>query len=246
MSRIPQNIAAPRVADALLNSFFERAFVRSPLLLKRLNLCLLVVTAISLSTGDAAAADFNFDCISNNTAANCDGLEDQLLVTIGLNETNNSMVDFLFTNSGPSASSITDVYFDDGPPALLGLPGLIATSSGVSFSAGCSPGNLPGGSPYGFSTTYCADSNSPTQFNGVNPGEWLRLSYTLQGDATLAAVLNAISNGDFRVGIHVQGFSNGGSEAGIINPQPVPEPASLVLLGSGAVAAFVRRRRKIA
>lgn len=214
-------------------------------MLKRLSLCLLVVTAISFSTRDAAAADFNFDCITNNNAGNCEVLQDQFLVTIGLNETDSSLVDFLFTNSGPSASSITDVYFDDGPPALLGLPGLIASSSGVSFAAGCSPGNLPGGNPAGFSTSYCVDSNSPTQPNGVNPGEWLRLSYTLQGDATLAAVLNAISNGDFRVGIHVQGFSEGDGEAGIINPQPVPEPASLVLLGSGAVAAFVRRRRKI-
>jgi PEP-CTERM motif len=215
-------------------------------LLKRLSLCLLVVTAISFSTRDAAAADFNFHCITNDSADNCAALEDQLLVTIGLNETNSSMVDFLFTNSGPVASSLTDVYFDDGPPSLLTTPLLISSSAGVAFEPGCSPGNLPGGTPAGFASTYCADSNAPTQSNGVNPGEWLRLSYTLQGDATLAAVLNAISNGDFRIGIHVQGINNEGSESGLINPQPVPEPASLVLLGSGAAAAFLRRRRKLA
>jgi hypothetical protein len=214
-------------------------------LVKRICICLLTVAAIPLFSKDAAASQFTFDCITGNSAVNCGILEDQLSVTIGLNETNSSLVDFLFTNTGTQAAAITDVYFDDGPPALLGLPGLIAGSSGVSFSAGCSPGNVPGGSPYGFTTAYCADSNSPTQPNGVNPGEWLRLSYTLQGDATLTDVLNAIADNTFRVGIHVQGFNGGGSEAGILNAQ-VPEPASLALLGGGAAMAFVRRRRRIA
>ena len=216
-------------------------------MLKRLVVCLLTVAAISLFSRDAAASEFNFDCITNNNSTNCSVLESQLSVTIGLNATNSSMVDFLFTNLGPAASSITDVYFDD-PPPLLGLPGIIAESSGVDFDPGCSPGNLPGGNPYGFSSAYCADSDSPVQPNGVNPGEWVRLSYTLQSGATLADVLNAIAEGSFQVGIHVQGFANGGSEAGIIeltpDVTPVPEPASIVLLGSGALAALARRRRR--
>jgi hypothetical protein len=40
-------------------------------------------------------------------------------------------VNFLFTNQGPLASSITDVYFDDG--TLLGIAG-VTNFSGVDFS----------------------------------------------------------------------------------------------------------------
>jgi hypothetical protein len=217
-------------------------------LVKRLFVCLLTVAAISLSSRDAAASEFtySFQCITDTNASNCSVLETQLSVTIGLNATNSSMVDFLFKNSGPAASSIADIYFDDPIPRLLGTPAIITESSGVSFSAGCSPDNVPGGNPYGFTTAYCADSDSPTQPNGVNPTEWVRLSYTLQGNATLLDVLNAIAADSYNVGIHVQGFSDGGSESGLMHLQPVPEPASILLLGGGAAAAFIRRRRRFA
>ncbi len=67
----------------------------------------------------------------------------------------------------------------------------------------------------------CADSNSPVQPNGVNPTEWLRLSSTLQGGHSLDDVLKAIAADSFQVGIHVQGFANGGSEAAILRATPV-------------------------
>ncbi|WP_410967510.1 PEP-CTERM sorting domain-containing protein, partial [Salmonella sp. SAL4456] len=55
-------------------------------------------------------------------------------------------------------------------------------------------------------------------------------------------VLDAISAGTFNIGIHVQGFSNAGSESGVLNT--VPEPASLLLMGAGAMAAALTRRRR--
>ncbi len=82
-------------------------------MLKRSFVCLLTVAAISLFSRDAAASEFSFGCISNNSATNCSVLESQLSVTITLNATDSSLVDFLFKNSGPAASSITDIYFDD-------------------------------------------------------------------------------------------------------------------------------------
>jgi hypothetical protein len=216
-------------------------------MVKRLFICLLAAAAVSLVPQEATASEFSFDCITNKNATNCGILENQLAVTIGLNATKSSMVDFLFTNSGPAASSITGVYFDD-PSALLGPPGIISSSSGVSFDKGCTPPKLPGGNPYGFTTSYCADSNAPTKPKGVNPTEWLRLSYALQGVYTLDDVLDAIAEGTFQVGIQVQGFKNGRGESGILdvtpNVTPVPEPGTLLLFGAGALAAGAARRRR--
>ena len=213
---------------------------------KRLFVCLVAVAAISLSAKEAAASEFTFDCITNNKSADCSVLESQLSVKI---ESDGSTVDFTFTNVGGGASSITDVYFQDLPPLLDETTVAFSGTGTVSFDDKCKPGDLPGGS--GFTTTYCADSNAPTQQNGVNPYESLTLSYSLLKDPatlqtyTLQDVLAAIGTGDFNIGIHVQGFSGGGSESAVL--KSVPEPASLLLMSGGAVAAaFARRRRKAA
>ncbi len=92
-------------------------------MLKRLFVCLLTVAAISLFSRDAAADEFNFSCISNNSATNCGVVESQLPGHDRYERNHGTMVDFLFKNSGPTASSITDIYFDD-PPPLLGGPGM--------------------------------------------------------------------------------------------------------------------------
>jgi hypothetical protein len=190
----------------------------------------------------ASAAPFGFSCVTNNNATDCATLEAQLQLTVTAGAGNT--VDFLFNNTGPLASSITDVYFDDTVPALLGTPGTITESAGVSFSANCSPGNLPGGDSIGFVTSYCADSDSPVQPMGVNPGEWLKISYTLQAGAVFDRVIDALNNSAYRVGVHVQGFSSGGSESAITG---VPEPSSLLLLGTGLLTVvpgrFLKRRR---
>jgi hypothetical protein len=198
-----------------------------------------VGSACLLGAAPASADVFGFNCITNNSATDCAILEAQIQMEVTAGGSNT--VNFTFTNTGTEDASLTDVYFSDLLPPLLGNPVTITYSSGVVFSLGCSPGNLPGGQPYGFTTSYCADSNSPVQPRGVNPGEWLNVAYTLQNGATAEQVLAAIYAGQYRVGIKVQGFEDEGSESGIVTR--VPEPSTLLFLTSGLLVIPVVRRR---
>jgi hypothetical protein len=86
--------------------------------------------------------------------------------------------------------------------------------------------------------------------NGVNPGEWLTIIWNLVAGTSFSDVIAALNlggdqAGSLRVGIHVQGFSNGGSESFVNStPAPVPVPAAGLLLAGALGALALSRRRK--
>lgn len=193
---------------------------------------------------NAASTTIGFYCITNNSPTNCGIGEAQLTVTVS--DPAAGQVLFHFKNlAGGSASSITDVYFDDG--TLLGIASL-TNGPGVSFAQDATPPNLPGGSsispPFEVTAGFLADSNPPVQPNGVNPGEWLKILFNLQSGGTYNDVISELADGRLRIGIHVQGFANGGSESFVNNPVPIP--AAVWLFGSGllGLAGIARRRKK--
>jgi len=197
----------------------------------------------------AQAALFSFGCITHNSAANCATGESQLFVEVtdaGWNtDTGYNQVLFTFINSGPDSSSIADVYFDDG--TLLGIASIDNSSTGVSFSQGANPGNLPGGNSIGFETTagFLADADAPVQPNGVNPGEYLGITFDLLSGITYADTIFALESAtDLRIGIHVQGFADGGSESFVNNVTVVPIPAAIWLFGTGLIGLIGIARRK--
>ena len=77
-----------------------------------------VLVSSGLSASVSNATTFSFGCITNTSAANCAIGAAQLAVDVTAGPLADQVL-FTFTNTGASASSITDVYFDDG--TLLGI-----------------------------------------------------------------------------------------------------------------------------
>lgn len=216
---------------------------------------------VSMLVGAAAPShaglvSFDFRCISPGVAAACAAGQSQFVmeVTDVFSGSSTGQVLFTFRNTGTAASSITDLYFDDG--TLLGIAA-VQNSTGTNFAQGASPGNLPGGNSLTpqFQTTagFSADSNPPTQPNGANPGEQIGIVFNTVNGKTLFDVVAALKGETFgengapalRVGLHAQGFA-GGDSASFVNNQgavvPLPASALLLLCGLGPMLAFLRRK----
>ncbi len=203
-------------------------------------LCAAVILGIlpTLATATPVVETFGFYNITNNDPGDAAIGEAQLFVDVS-DESADQML-FTLRNTGPEACAISEVYFDDG--MLLGIADIIDNPPDVVFVQDASPSELPGANLLdpSFETTldFLAESVPPPPHKGVNPGEQVGILFDLQPAETYQNVIDELNDGGLRIGIHVIGFCSGGSESFVT----VPEPATIAVLGLGALASLCTRR----
>ena len=199
---------------------------------------------ISTARLNANTLTLGFDCITNNDAYNADVGKDQLRVDV---LDSGSGVTFVFRNTGPEPATIAEIYFG-GSLLFSGITD-IAGDPGVVFVTGAHPSNLPGGNSimpaFEILPGLAAEAQNPAPANGVNPYEQVELLLSLSTGKTWQNVIDGITSGSFRIGMHVISMGiSGGSEAFVNDRVPyehTPEPGTLAMLALGFIA--IRRGR---
>lgn len=185
----------------------------------------------------AAICTFGFYNITGNDPTDVTIGETQLFVDVS--DAGANQVLFTFRNTGPDQSVISEIYFDDD--SLLSTVSITDGQADVDFVLFASPSNLPGGRlldpAFEASADLCAESARPGPKKGVNPGQQVGVLFDLQAGGTFQDVVNELNDRTLRIGIHVIGFENGGSES-FVN---VPEPAAIWLVGLGGLALLRKR-----
>ncbi len=202
--------------------------------------------ALIVSAYSFGSIELGFYNITNNNPGDAAIGEAQLSVEVI--ETG-SDVTFLFKNSGPEASVIAEIYFDDG--SLLGFASIDESLPLVDFDeqdvGSVSPPDLPGGNSitpqFNATGMFSIEPDNPQPKWGVEPAEWVSLTYTLQNNQTYDDVLDELSTGELRIGMHVIAFDSEGSESFVNKTyNEVPEPATLMLLAAGGLFSLIRRK----
>lgn len=203
----------------------------------------LCATCLLVSTLQATTVTLKFNRITSNCSDNVAG---QLFVDV---IENGADVEFKFRNEGPVASSISEVYFYDG--VLLNMYTIDDSCTGVDFENlgdKTNPKSLPGYNPDKdlLEVLSATEAERPEPANGVKPGEWLSIGYTLLAD--FQTLLDNIDNGEVVIGIHVKAINCDPDDPlastqsdSFINDH-LPEPTTVLLLGLGGLLLRKKRR----
>lgn len=191
-------------------------------------LCLL---ALAAATAHATAAPFTFYAVldgPSESPANASPGTGTALVTID-DVANTMRVAATFQGLlGPTTASHIHVINGPGDTNLLDTVGPVATTT-----------------PYFVGFPFGVTAGSMDQTYDMTLASSYRAGFITDSGGTTAlaqaALFGAISDGRAYLNIHSTTFP-GGEIRGFL--QPVPEPASILLLGTGGLGLLLRRRRR--
>jgi len=206
------------------------------------------IGVIALCLAVPVRADmFGFNTTTTTNMQNRELIADQLFMDV--NDIAAGFASVLFTNNGPVASTISEIYFGSYLALDLLITAVTSCDSNVDFTIENVKPTDPPGSTMGnwWSITIAsAEPLPPPAVNGIDPFECLMMDLSYNSSLSISELL---SSGQLQVALHVisiDGISNTGSYSdSFVNDSTsvVPEPASMVLIGvSGSFIAFVRRR----
>jgi hypothetical protein len=196
-----------------------------------------VIAIFTLSS--VARADVIVPITGNSTGNQSTGT-----VRVSFNDVTNNFT-FTITNTSPFDARITGIGFDIASGNANGFTG--TNVAGFTFSDG-NLGNVPqfnsANLDFGFTTGNSGNFNGGFPNNGIAPGS--SLTFTVSG----AGFGNGLTEQQLASAIYVRfqrvGANGEGSDVGRPgNPQnPVPEPMTMILFGTGLAGIAARARRK--
>jgi len=146
---------------------------------------------------------------------------------------------FTFYNESSISSSVARIYFDAGD---IFTTAAITCGPGTSFSRPAAPLDLPGGNNllplFMASNDLSFGSDPPSSANGIDPDEWVEITFALAEEASFENVIADLDSNFLQIGLHVIAFPDGSSEAAASTPEPI----TVGLLGLGVL--MIPRRKK--